>query len=133
MNVSFVSFPMVPAENNLFHHTGNPDLSAFTCDVSAVDPSGSVDCNITDLVNTNVKGVCHTPMCACVCACVCVLSPPSICLSHFPSCRHRTRRLDPALRPPVSVQALCLSSEQLFRNPTQAKKRPPARLGAVRV
>ncbi|CAM9178437.1 unnamed protein product, partial [Sphacelaria rigidula] len=76
MNVSFVSFPMVPAENNLFHHTGNPDLSAFTCDVSAVDPSGSVDCNITDLVNTNVKeyefcgrrGLCDfaTGLCECL-------------------------------------------------------------------
>lgn len=67
MNVSFVSFPMVPAENNLFHHTGNPDLSAFTCDVSAVDPSGAVDCNITDVVNTNVKGVCHAAMCMDMC------------------------------------------------------------------
>lgn len=56
MNVSFVSFPLVPAENNLFYHSGNPDLSAFTCDVSAVYPSGLVNCNITDITTTNVKG-----------------------------------------------------------------------------
>lgn len=56
MNVSFEGFPIIPAENNIFHHTGNPDLSAFTCDVSAVSPAGLVDCNITDTINTNVKG-----------------------------------------------------------------------------
>ena len=56
MNVSFASFPVVPVENNIFYHTGNPDLSAFTCDVSAVFPSGLVDCNITDVKNSNIKG-----------------------------------------------------------------------------
>lgn len=56
MNVSFVSFPLMPAENNMFHHSGNPDLSVFTCDVSAVESEGAVECNITDIVNSNVKG-----------------------------------------------------------------------------
>lgn len=56
MNVSFSTFPLVPAENNVFSHTGNPDLSAFTCDVSAAYPADLVDCNITDRTNTNVKG-----------------------------------------------------------------------------
>lgn len=56
MNVSFASFPVIPVENNVFYHTGNPDLSAFTCDVSAAFPSGLVDCNITDVQNSNIKG-----------------------------------------------------------------------------
>lgn len=56
MNVSFVSFPLVSAENNVFHHTGNPDLSAFTCDVSEAFPANVVDCNITDVTTTNIKG-----------------------------------------------------------------------------
>lgn len=46
----------MPAENNIFYHTGNPDLSAFTCDVSGAYPAGLVDCNITDVKNTNIKG-----------------------------------------------------------------------------
>lgn len=56
MNVSFTSFPLMPAENNIFYHTGNPDLSAFTCDVSGAYPTGLVDCIITDVKNTNIKG-----------------------------------------------------------------------------
>lgn len=56
MNISFVSFPLIPAENNMFHHSGNPDLSVFTCDVSAVESEGALECNITDIVNSNVKG-----------------------------------------------------------------------------
>lgn len=56
MNVSFASFPVMPAENNIFYHTGNPDLSSFTCDVSAAYPAGLVDCNITDIKSTNIKG-----------------------------------------------------------------------------
>lgn len=56
MNVSFASFPVMPAENNIFYHTGNPDLSTFTCDISAVNPAGLVECNITDIANSNVRG-----------------------------------------------------------------------------
>lgn len=56
MSVSFVSFPAVPVENNIFYHTGNPDLSAFTCDVSAIYPAGFVDCIVTDIENSNIKG-----------------------------------------------------------------------------
>lgn len=56
MNVTFQRFPLMPAENNIFHHTGNPDLSTFTCDVSALEPEGFVECNITDIVNTNIRG-----------------------------------------------------------------------------
>ncbi|CAM9202400.1 unnamed protein product, partial [Ectocarpus fasciculatus] len=76
MNLTFSSFPIVPAENNVFYHTGNPDLSAFTCDVSAVYPANLVDCNITDIRNTNIKeyeycarrGLCDfgTGLCTCL-------------------------------------------------------------------
>lgn len=57
MTLTFTTFPIVPAENNIFFHTGNPDISAFTCDVSAVTPTDLVDCEITDVTNDNIKGV----------------------------------------------------------------------------
>lgn len=58
MTVTFTTFPIVPAENNVFYHTGNPDLSAFTCDVSTATatPTADVDCVIADVTNTNIKG-----------------------------------------------------------------------------
>lgn len=55
MAVSFTTFPLVPAENNIFYHTGNPDLSAFTCDVSTVTPA-DVTCTIADETYSNIKG-----------------------------------------------------------------------------
>ncbi|CAN0170479.1 unnamed protein product [Ascophyllum nodosum] len=75
MNISLVSFPLMPAENNIFYHTGNPDLSAFTCDVSEAYPAGLVDCNITDVQSTNIKeyefcarrGICEFEMGLCEC------------------------------------------------------------------
>lgn len=58
MTVTFTTFPIVPAENNVFYHTGNPDLSAFTCDVSTATatPTASVECVIADVTTTNIKG-----------------------------------------------------------------------------
>jgi hypothetical protein len=56
-NVSFLSFPQMPQENNLFSHSGNPPLTSFTCDISGVLVSGasSMSCNVTDTVTTNIK------------------------------------------------------------------------------
>ena len=56
-NVTFDKFPIHPMENNFFSHTGNPPLSAFTCDISEVVVNGgsSKNCVIKDLVNTDIK------------------------------------------------------------------------------
>lgn len=55
-NVSFESWPVVPRENNLFSHTGNPPIESFTCDISAVSVAGggAMTCNMTDVVSTHV-------------------------------------------------------------------------------
>ena len=37
-NMTFKAWPRQPMENNLHHHSGNPPLSAFTCDVTSVTP-----------------------------------------------------------------------------------------------
>ena len=56
-NISFLSFPQMPRENNLFAHTGNPPLSSFTCDITGVTVSGAqgMSCNITDTNTHNLK------------------------------------------------------------------------------
>jgi hypothetical protein len=72
--VTFEAWPEYPEDNNLFQHSGNPVLSSFSCDVSAVTGS-DIGCTITDVVNSNIKeyefcsrrGVCNfaTGMCTC--------------------------------------------------------------------
>ncbi|GMI35358.1 hypothetical protein TeGR_g3805, partial [Tetraparma gracilis] len=56
-NVTFDKFPEYPAENNFFRHTGNPALTAFTCDTSGVTVTGGAltACHVKDLVSTDVK------------------------------------------------------------------------------
>jgi len=34
-DISFLSWPSVPYENNMYSHTGNPDASSFGCDISS--------------------------------------------------------------------------------------------------
>ncbi|CAM9637241.1 unnamed protein product, partial [Phaeothamnion confervicola] len=48
LTVTFVSWPVFPHENNLFYHTGNPDITAFTCDISGLTNSSDLACTITD-------------------------------------------------------------------------------------
>jgi hypothetical protein len=52
--ITIYSWPLYPAENNLYSHDGNPDISQFMCDTSQT--SGFVSCNFTDIVNTNIRG-----------------------------------------------------------------------------
>lgn len=60
-------FPLFPHENNIFNHTGNPHLSAFRCNVSAValqEGEGEEDegemrlptCFLEDVVADNLPG-----------------------------------------------------------------------------
>ncbi|KAJ8604707.1 hypothetical protein CTAYLR_006542 [Chrysophaeum taylorii] len=56
-NVTFLKWPLQPKENNFFSHTGNPEISNFTCDVSKArsGTGAAVHCNMTDLVNTDIR------------------------------------------------------------------------------
>lgn len=59
-------FPLFPHENNIFNHTGNPHLSAFRCNISAVLEEGEEEegegasqtptCTLEDVVADNLPG-----------------------------------------------------------------------------
>jgi hypothetical protein len=57
-DITFISWPKIPQENNLFSHSGNPSISEFTCDVSRTDPN--TVCVFTDVVDTFLKGMCSS-------------------------------------------------------------------------
>lgn len=54
MHVTFLDWPAVSSDNNLFANNGNPSVSDFYCDVSQA--SEGVECFFIDLVNSNIKG-----------------------------------------------------------------------------
>jgi len=72
--ITFVSWPRLPKENNLYFHEGNPAITDFLCDVSKTD--STVTCAFTDLVNTNLReyeycsnrGICDFTTGNCLCA-----------------------------------------------------------------
>jgi hypothetical protein len=46
--ITFLSFPLWPAENNVFVNDGNPLLSQFYCDTTRVTNSRKVYCELYD-------------------------------------------------------------------------------------
>lgn len=56
-NIQFLAWPAVPKQNNIFHHEGNPPLSAFSCDASGATawPNGDALCHVEDIINTDVR------------------------------------------------------------------------------
>lgn len=68
-------FPILPIQNNLHSHDGNPDSTHFGCDTTSVTGGSGVTCNITDLTSSEIKeysycslhGACDfsTGLCAC--------------------------------------------------------------------
>lgn len=52
--VTFLSWPTIPAENNVYFHNGNPPASSFLCDMTLV--SVGVSCTVTDIISTNIRG-----------------------------------------------------------------------------
>lgn len=52
--ITFVSWPKLPKENNLYSHDGNPASTDFLCDVSKTD--STVQCTFSDVVTTNLRG-----------------------------------------------------------------------------
>ena len=53
--ITFISWPKLPQENNLYSHSGNPAASDFTCDISRTDTNTL--CTFTDVVNTDLRGI----------------------------------------------------------------------------
>jgi len=52
-DLTFISWPKLPKENNLYSHNGNPRASEFTCDISRTDDN--TVCTFTDVVNTFLR------------------------------------------------------------------------------
>jgi hypothetical protein len=58
--ITFYSWPLIPHQNNLHEHDGNPPLSAFSCDVSQVEGAVGTECLLSDVTSKNVRGTCRT-------------------------------------------------------------------------
>jgi len=56
------SFTVLPQENNLFYHSGNPPLSAFACDTSSVTNAVGASCTLTDVSIANPPGKFRAPV-----------------------------------------------------------------------
>lgn len=55
ITITFVAWPILPQENNLYTHNGNPSLTDFTCDTSLM--SSSVSCTFTNNQISNLQGM----------------------------------------------------------------------------
>lgn len=60
--ITFMKFPTVPYENNIFSHSGNPALSSFSCDASEMTSISSSTgkhsrpyCILQDVTNSNLR------------------------------------------------------------------------------
>jgi hypothetical protein len=53
--ITFVSWPKLPQENNIYTHNGNPASTDFLCDVSKTD--STIQCTYSDVVSTNLRGM----------------------------------------------------------------------------
>lgn len=58
--VELAEFPVLPYQNNVYAHNGNPPLSSFQCDASEVVSSGSVVCTIKDVAVNALPGLSAT-------------------------------------------------------------------------
>ena len=55
-DIVFQAWPVLPTDNNLFTHEGNPKSSEFSCDISNAEPS-DVYCTFSDTdSNADLKG-----------------------------------------------------------------------------
>ena len=57
--ISFTEWSMVPYENNLYFHDGNPPLEAFSCNVDRVNELKAIDpyCEVVDVFTEGSPGV----------------------------------------------------------------------------
>lgn len=58
--VELAEFPMLPYQNNVYAHDGNPPLSSFQCDTSEVVSRDSVECTIMDVAVNALPGLSPT-------------------------------------------------------------------------
>lgn len=58
--ITFLEFPDLPMQNNVFFHDGNPPLAYFACDKSGVTGSG-VGCSVVDVQGSGIRGT--GPLC----------------------------------------------------------------------
>lgn len=56
--IQFRKFSVIPYENNIVYHEGNPSKFAFLCDTTTASGATSITCEISDVYNTKVPGVC---------------------------------------------------------------------------
>ncbi|CAK4487716.1 unnamed protein product [Aphanomyces euteiches] len=73
--IAFLEWAHRNAENNIFSHSGNPPLTAFSCNVAGVTSNNSPSCSFADVVSLNVieheycsrRGICDftTGLCTC--------------------------------------------------------------------
>ena len=54
--VSFIKFPVLPRETNIFLNDGNPPLSAFVCDTFSVTGVVSPSCTLQDVNAVDIPG-----------------------------------------------------------------------------
>ena len=75
--IEFTEWPVLPMQNNIHHHEGNPPLSDFACSsASATASSGTLSCALADVRATNVyeylpcsrRGQCAIANGECTCA-----------------------------------------------------------------
>ena len=63
--VTFLDWPTVTVDNNLFENNGDPSVLDFYCDTS--NTNAGVSCNFTDTNNTNIIG--NLSLCFLFCMC----------------------------------------------------------------
>ena len=58
--ITIKSWPLIPQENNLFAHSGSPDLSQFSCNTTQVDfeEALNIKCELEDVVVLDLPGLC---------------------------------------------------------------------------
>ena len=50
--ITFVKWPTIPYENNLFAHDGSPSLASFSCNTTLVEGAFSPKCQFKNVVQT---------------------------------------------------------------------------------
>ncbi len=55
--IQFRAFPIIPQENSLFAHNGNPPISSFYCDPYLITGAVGAACSVADVTIANIPGI----------------------------------------------------------------------------